>query len=85
LFLADLVQRVRTLRFSRRDADRGLARASRGGARWVTSPSPLPAFRVSPDLPAPAFDLTVRVGGSLAYEVTGSASLRLNVQPRANR
>ena len=28
------------------------------------------------------FDLTVRVGCSLAYEVTGSASVILNVQPR---
>lgn len=40
---------------------------------------------MSPVLPAPAFDLTVRVGCSLAYEVTGSASLLLNVKPRASR
>lgn len=31
------------------------------------------------------FDLTVRVGCSLAYEVTGSASLLLNLQPRPDR
>lgn len=31
---------------------------------------------------APRFDVTLRVGCSLAYEVTGSASLLLNVQPR---
>jgi transglutaminase-like putative cysteine protease len=31
------------------------------------------------------FDLTVRVGCSLAYEVTGSASLLLNLQPRLDR
>lgn len=34
---------------------------------------------------APALDLTVRVGCSLAYEVTGTASLLLNVQPRPAR
>jgi transglutaminase-like putative cysteine protease len=33
----------------------------------------------------PAFDLTVRVGCSLAYEVTGTASLLLNVKPQPNR
>ena len=33
----------------------------------------------------PKFDLTVRVGCSLAYEVTGTASLLLNVKPRPNR
>ncbi len=33
----------------------------------------------------PSFDLTVRVGCSLAYEVTGSASLLLNLQPRLGR
>jgi transglutaminase-like putative cysteine protease len=31
------------------------------------------------------FDLTVRVGCSLVYEVTGTASLLLNVQPRPDR
>jgi transglutaminase-like putative cysteine protease len=31
------------------------------------------------------FDLTVRVGCSLAYEVTGTASLLLNIKPRADR
>lgn len=31
---------------------------------------------------APTFDVTLRVGCSLAYEVTGTASLLLNVQPR---
>ncbi|HVS51190.1 MAG TPA: transglutaminase family protein [Opitutaceae bacterium] len=31
------------------------------------------------------FDLTVRVGCSLAYEATGPASLLLNVQPRPDR
>ncbi len=31
------------------------------------------------------FDLTVRVGCSLAYEVTGSASLLMNVQPHPSR
>lgn len=35
--------------------------------------------------PAPALDLTVRVGCSLAYEATGPATLLLNVEPRANR
>jgi transglutaminase-like putative cysteine protease len=33
----------------------------------------------------PKLDLTVRVGCSLAYEVTGTASLCLNVQPRPDR
>jgi transglutaminase-like putative cysteine protease len=36
------------------------------------------------DVP-PEFDLTVRVGCSLAYEVTGTASLLLNVKPRPDR
>lgn len=36
-------------------------------------------------IPAPKFDLTVRVGCSLAYEVTGTAALLLNVKPRPNR
>ena len=31
------------------------------------------------------FDLTVRVGCSLVYEVAGSASLLLNIQPRSGR
>lgn len=35
--------------------------------------------------PPPAFDLTVRVGCSLAYEVAGTAVLLLNVKPRPNR
>eukprot|EP01035_Chromulina_nebulosa_P013997 gene13997-18539_t len=38
-----------------------------------------------PPLASPRFDLTVRVGCSLVYEVTGTASLLLNVQPRPNR
>ncbi len=33
----------------------------------------------------PQFDLTVRIGCSLAYEVTGTASLLLNLQPRPDR
>ena len=36
-------------------------------------------------IPARTFDLTVRVGCSLAYEVTGTASLLLNVQPLPDR
>lgn len=36
-------------------------------------------------IPQPKFDLTVRVGCSLAYEVTGTAALLLNVTPRPNR
>ncbi len=36
-------------------------------------------------LPAPLFDITVRIGCSLTYEVTGTASLLLNIQPRPNR
>lgn len=39
----------------------------------------------SPPLASPRFDLTVRVGCSLVYEVTGTASLLLNIQPRPNR
>jgi transglutaminase-like putative cysteine protease len=35
--------------------------------------------------PKPKFDLTIRVGCSLAYQVTGTASLCLNVQPRPSR
>jgi transglutaminase-like putative cysteine protease len=34
---------------------------------------------------SPVFDITVRVGCSLAYEVTGSAMLLLNLQPCPNR
>jgi transglutaminase-like putative cysteine protease len=33
----------------------------------------------------PQFDVTLRVGCSLAYEVTGTASLLLNLQPRPDR
>ena len=40
---------------------------------------------VSPELPAPALDLTLRVGCSLAYQATGPASLLLNLQPRPDR
>ena len=36
-------------------------------------------------LDSPVFDITVRVGCSLAYEVSGSAMLLLNVRPRPNR
>jgi transglutaminase-like putative cysteine protease len=36
-------------------------------------------------IPPPQFDLTVRVGCSLAYEVTGTAALCLNIRPRPNR
>ena len=45
----------------------------------------------NPPLPAPSpledpkFDMTVRVGCSLTYEVTGTASLLLNLRPRPNR
>lgn len=39
----------------------------------------------SPARARPIFDLTVRVGCSLAYEVTGTAALLLNVKPRPNR
>jgi transglutaminase-like putative cysteine protease len=35
--------------------------------------------------PPPEFDVTVRVGCSLAYEVTGTAMLLLNVKPRPDR
>jgi len=38
----------------------------------------------SQKIPA-AFDLTVRVGCSLVYEVTGTASLLLNLKPRPDR
>ncbi|WP_438479604.1 transglutaminase-like domain-containing protein [Oleiharenicola lentus] len=36
-------------------------------------------------LPSPKFDVTVRVGCSLTYEVSGSAMLLLNLRPLANR
>ncbi|MDF3059798.1 MAG: Transglutaminase-like superfamily protein [Rariglobus sp.] len=36
-------------------------------------------------LPAPEFDITVRVGCNLAYEATGPATLLLNLQPRPDR
>ncbi len=35
-----------------------------------------------PEKPGSEFDLTVRIGCSLAYEATGPASLLLNLQPR---
>ncbi len=41
----------------------------------IASPSDIPA----------ALDLTVRVGCSLVYEVTGTASLLLNLKPRPDR
>jgi hypothetical protein len=41
----------------------------------------MPSTAIQP----PVFDLTVRVGCSLAYQVTGTASLLLNLQPRPNR
>jgi transglutaminase-like putative cysteine protease len=40
---------------------------------------------VSNGSPPPEFDVTVRVGCSLAYEVTGTATLLLNVKPRPDR
>lgn len=43
---------------------------------------PAPSPPVTP--PAP-FDITLRVGCSLAYETTGSASLLLNVRPHTGR
>lgn len=36
-------------------------------------------------IPSPVFDITVRVGCSLVYEVTGSAMLLLNLRPCPNR
>jgi transglutaminase-like putative cysteine protease len=36
-------------------------------------------------LPSPVFDITVRVGCSLAYHATGPASLLLKLKPRPNR
>ncbi len=38
-----------------------------------------------PTIPTPCFDVTVRVGCSLAYEVTGPAILLLNVRPCPSR
>jgi transglutaminase-like putative cysteine protease len=40
---------------------------------------------VSKGSPSPDFDATVRVGCSLAYEATGTATLLLNVKPRVDR
>jgi transglutaminase-like putative cysteine protease len=40
---------------------------------------------VTNSLPSPVFDLTLRVGCSLGYEVSGSASLLLNLKPLPNR
>jgi transglutaminase-like putative cysteine protease len=39
----------------------------------------------SSQLPPPAFDITLRVGCSLTYEVTGTATLLLNLHPRPDR
>jgi transglutaminase-like putative cysteine protease len=39
----------------------------------------------NPTTDSPKFDVTVRVGCSLAYEVTGSAMLLLNLRPIPNR
>ncbi len=39
----------------------------------------------TPTTDSPKFDVTVRVGCSLAYEVTGSAMLLLNLRPTPNR
>lgn len=39
----------------------------------------------SSTLPSPAFDATLRVGCSLSYEVSGSATLLLNLKPQPNR
>ena len=36
-------------------------------------------------LPAPEFDVTIRVGCSLMYEATGPAWLLLNLKPRPDR
>jgi transglutaminase-like putative cysteine protease len=40
---------------------------------------------IYPPVGSPSFDVTVRVGCQLVYEVTGSASLLLNVEPRPDR
>jgi transglutaminase-like putative cysteine protease len=40
---------------------------------------------VTSTLPSPKFDVTVRVGCSLTYEVSGSAMLLLNLRPLQNR
>ncbi len=39
----------------------------------------------APEPPQPVFDITVRVGCSLAYEVTGTAVLVLNLRPKPDR
>jgi transglutaminase-like putative cysteine protease len=39
----------------------------------------------TPSQPPPPFDVTVRVGCNLSYEVTGSATLLLNVRPLLDR
>lgn len=52
----------------------------------VLFPPGQPSFAGAPGTQAPPpFDLTLRVGCSLAYEVQGSASLLLNVQPAPSR
>lgn len=43
------------------------------------------AIMATPTIESPKFDVTVRVGCSLAYEVTGSAMLLLNLRPTPNR
>jgi transglutaminase-like putative cysteine protease len=40
---------------------------------------------ILPELPLPLFDITVRVGCSLAYEARGDAALVLNLCPRPDR
>lgn len=39
----------------------------------------------STETPSPEFDMTIRVGCSLAYEVTGTAALMLDIRPQPNR
>src|SRR5687767_264230 len=57
-----------------------------GADRSDHSTAPAVRSSMSPSkLPAPAFDITVRVGCSLVYEVTGRASLLLNLKPRPDR
>ena len=43
------------------------------------------ADSLPPPLTPPPFDLTLRVGCSLSYEVSGTAALLLNLKPRPNR
>jgi transglutaminase-like putative cysteine protease len=50
----------------------------------ITPISPLGGAE-SRAIPQPVFDLTVRLGCSLVYEVQGTASLLLNLQPRPDR